>query len=63
MDFVKALTKVIPVNSVNPKGFIYVQGRMAYLQKKSIFDCPFDLTDDKSDVWLDGFMFEEKKSA
>jgi hypothetical protein len=61
MNFVNQLSKVMPGNNVNPKGFIFVQGRMARQQNKSIFDCPFSIETEKSDIWMDGFQYEDKK--
>ena len=40
---------------------VFVLGRMAYLKGTCIFDCPYDATDPKTDHWMDGYIFEEKK--
>jgi hypothetical protein len=49
------------INNGNPAALIYVFGRMAYLQNKSIFDCPHEPTDSRFNTWTDGYVFEEKK--
>jgi len=44
-------------------GLVYVQGRMAFTNGASIFDCPFETGSDKSELWIDGYMFAEKGAA
>lgn len=46
----------------NLSGALYVLGRMAQQAGKSIFDCPFEAGSDKAELWMDGYMFEDKKS-
>jgi len=59
----EVLTRLMPRNNGNPNAMIYVQGRMAAQKGISIFDCPFEVGSDKSEIWMDGYMFEEKKNA
>jgi hypothetical protein len=46
----------------NLSGMLFVLGRMAFQEGKSIFDCPYSVGSKKEGVWMDGFMFAEKQA-
>ena len=46
----------------NLSAMVYVLGRMAQQQAKSIFDCPYEIGSDKESLWMDGFQWEANKN-
>lgn len=47
----------------NLSAMCYALGRNAFLDGKSIFDCPYEISSDKENLWMDGFQWEANKKV
>lgn len=46
----------------NYSAMCFVRGRQAFEDGASIFDCPFETGSDKAELWMDGYMYAERKT-